>query len=44
MAISAIALCSRALLKLGARPIASFDEGTAEAEPAGGKSRKSHKG
>ena len=34
MAISAIALCSRALLKLGARPIASFDEGTAEAEVA----------
>ena len=34
MAISAIALCSRALLELGARPIASFDEGTAEAEVA----------
>jgi len=34
MALSAIALCSRALLKLGARPIAGFDEGTAEAEVA----------
>ncbi len=34
MALSAIALCSRALLKLGARPIAGFDEGTAEAEIA----------
>ena len=32
MALSAIALCSRALLKLGADGIASFDEGTAEAE------------
>jgi len=32
MALSAIALCSRALLKLGARPIAGFDEGTAESE------------
>jgi hypothetical protein len=34
MALSAIALCSRALLKLGARPIAGFDEGTAESEVA----------
>ncbi|CCQ72325.1 hypothetical protein [Magnetospira sp. QH-2] len=34
MALSAIALCSRALLKIGARSIASFDEGTAEAEVA----------
>lgn len=34
MALSAIALCSRALLKLGANTIASFDEGTAEAEVA----------
>lgn len=34
MALSAIALCSRALLKLGANSIASFDEGTAEAEVA----------
>ena len=34
MALSSIALCSRALLKLGAGSIASFDEGTAEAEIA----------
>ncbi len=34
MAISSIALCSRALLKLGADTLASFDEGTAEAEVA----------
>lgn len=34
MALSSIALCSRALLKLGAGTIASFDEGTAEAEVA----------
>jgi len=34
MALSAIALCSRALLSLGAKTIASFDEGTAEAEVA----------
>ncbi|SDG42961.1 hypothetical protein [Roseospirillum parvum] len=34
MALTAIALCSRALLKLGADTIASFDEGTAEAEVA----------
>jgi len=34
MALSAIALCSRALLKLGADTLASFDEGTAEAEVA----------
>jgi len=34
MALSAIALCSRALLRLGAATIASFDEGTAEAEIA----------
>lgn len=34
MALSAIALCSRALLKIGASPIAGFDEGTAEAEVA----------
>lgn len=32
--LSAIAHASRALVKLGARPIASFDEGTAEAEIA----------
>lgn len=34
MAISSIALSSRALLKLGADTIASFDDGTAEAEIA----------
>jgi hypothetical protein len=34
MALSALALCTRALLKLGAQPIASLDEGTAEAEVA----------
>lgn len=32
MALSDIALCSRALLKLGSDGIASFDEGTVEAE------------
>lgn len=34
MALSAIALCSRALIKVGAGTIASFDEGTAETEVA----------
>lgn len=34
MAISSIDLCSRALLKIGASSIASFDEGTAESEVA----------
>ncbi len=34
MALSAIALCSRALLRIGAATIASFDEGTAESEVA----------
>lgn len=34
MALSAIALCSRALLKIGASTIASFEEGTAESEVA----------
>lgn len=34
MALSAIALCSRALMKLGADTIASFEDGTAEAEVA----------
>lgn len=34
MALSSIALCSRALLKIGANTIASFDEGTAESEVA----------
>ncbi len=35
MALSEIALCARALIKLGAKPIAGFDDGTAEAEVAG---------
>lgn len=35
MALSDIALCSRALIRLGAAPIASFDDGTAESEIAG---------
>lgn len=34
MAMTSIALCSRALLKIGAAGIASFDEGTTEAEIA----------
>jgi len=34
MALTALALCSRALLKIGAQPVASFEEGTAEAEVA----------
>ncbi len=34
MSLSAIALASRALLKIGAQPIAGFDEGSAEAEVA----------
>ncbi|MHC8508742.1 MAG: hypothetical protein ACYYKD_04980 [Rhodospirillales bacterium] len=34
MAMTAIALCSRALLRIGAASIASFDEGGAEAEIA----------
>lgn len=34
MALSAIALCSRALLMIGAASLSSFDEGTAEAEVA----------
>ncbi len=34
MALSGTALCSRALLRLGADTIASFNEGTAEAEVA----------
>ncbi len=36
MALSGIALCSRALLKIGAQSISSFGEGSAEAEVAGG--------
>lgn len=35
MALTAIGLCGRALIKLGAAPIAGFTEGTAEAEIAG---------
>lgn len=34
MALSAIALCSRALLRVGATTIASFDDGTSESEVA----------
>ena len=34
MALSSVALCSRAFLKIGGETIASFDEGTAEAEIA----------
>lgn len=34
MAYSAVGLCARALLKIGAAPIASFQDGTAEAELA----------
>lgn len=34
MALSALALCSRALIRIGAQPVASLDEGTAEAEVA----------
>lgn len=34
MALSSIALCSRALMKLGANGITSFEDGTAEAEVA----------
>ncbi len=35
MALTVYQLCSRALLKIGANTISSFDEGTAEAEIAG---------
>lgn len=35
MALSAIALASRALIRIGAAPVSSFDDGTAEAEIAG---------
>lgn len=34
MALSALALCTRALIKIGAQPIASLEEGTAESEVA----------
>lgn len=35
MALSDVALCSRALIRLGAAPITSFDDGTAESDIAG---------
>ena len=35
MALSDIALCSRALIRIGAAPITSFDDGTASSEIAG---------
>lgn len=35
MPLNDIAICSRALIRLGVAPIASFDDGTAEAEIAG---------
>jgi hypothetical protein len=35
MALNDIGLCSRALIRLGANPITSFDDGTAESEIAG---------
>lgn len=35
MPLTALALCSRALLKIGALPLASFDDGSAESELAG---------
>ena len=35
MALNDIALCSRALIRLGAQPITSFDDGSAEAEICG---------
>jgi len=35
MALSDVALCSRALIRIGAQPITSFDDGTAESEVAG---------
>jgi hypothetical protein len=35
MALSDIALCSRALIRIGAAPVTSFDDGTAAAEIAG---------
>lgn len=35
MALSDVALCSRALIRIGAAPITSFDDGTAESEIAG---------
>lgn len=35
MSLNDVALCSRALIRIGAAPIASFDDGTAESEIAG---------
>jgi hypothetical protein len=35
MALNDIALCSRALIRIGAAPITSFEDGTAESEIAG---------
>lgn len=35
MALNDVALCSRALIRIGAAPITSFDDGTAESEIAG---------
>ncbi len=35
MALNDLGLCSRALIRLGAAPITSFDDGTAESEIAG---------
>lgn len=35
MALNDVALCSRALIRIGAAPITSFSEGTAESEIAG---------
>ncbi len=35
MALSDIGLCARALIKIGAQPITSFEDGTAESEIAG---------
>lgn len=35
MALNDVGLCSRALIRLGAAPITSFDDGTAESEIAG---------
>lgn len=35
MALSDVALCSRALMRIGCEPIASFEDGTAESEIAG---------
>lgn len=34
MSLTKIGLCSRALLKIGARTISSFEDGSAEAEVA----------